>query len=72
MKIYINTCVLPRYQLETAKIYRDAFGDKVCVEHSAPKGSRAYEESMYHIMLTKKYAESLRAFKSLLKMSVQM
>ena len=94
-KIYINTCVLPRCQLETAKIYREAFGDKVCfellpmfdlsafeanleanidffregtvcfhepvfcVEHSAPKGSPAYEESMHHIMLTKKYADIL-------------
>lgn len=95
MKIYINTCVLPRCQIETAKIYREAFGEKVCfeilpmfdlpefeanladnldflregtvsfhepvfcVEHSAPKGSRAYEEAMYHIMLTKKYADIL-------------
>ncbi|MBR0256276.1 MAG: hypothetical protein IJQ58_00935, partial [Synergistaceae bacterium] len=94
-KIYINTCVLPRCQLETAKIYREAFGDKVCfellpmfdlsafeanleanidffregtvcfhepvfcVEHSAPKGSPAYEEAMHHIMLTKKYADIL-------------
>ena len=94
-KIYINTCVLPRCQLETAKIYREAFGDRVCfellpmfdlsafeanleanidffregtvcfhepvfcVEHSAPKGSPAYEESMHHIMLTKKYADIL-------------
>ncbi|MBQ7170466.1 MAG: TIM barrel protein [Synergistaceae bacterium] len=94
-KIYINTCVLPRCQLETAGIYRGAFGDKVCfellpmfdlpefeanleanidflrespvsfhepvfcVEHSAPKGSTAYEESMRHIMLTKKYADIL-------------
>ena len=29
------------------------------VEHSAPKGSRAYEKGMYHILLTKKYAEIL-------------
>lgn len=29
------------------------------VEHSAPKGSRAYEESMYHIRLTRKWAEIL-------------
>ena len=29
------------------------------VEHSAPKGSRAYENGMYHILLTKKYAEIL-------------
>lgn len=30
------------------------------VEHSAPKGSQAFEEGMYHINLTKKYAEILR------------
>ena len=95
MKIYINTCVLPRCRLETAKIYREAFGDKVCfeilpmfdlpdfesnleanidflregpvsfhepvfcVEHSAPKGSPEYEETMRHIMLTKKFADIL-------------
>ena len=94
-KICIDTCVLPRCQLETAKIYREAFGDNVYfellpmfdmpefeadleanidffregpvsfhepvffVEHSAPKGSPAYEQSMYHIMLTKKYADIL-------------
>ncbi len=29
------------------------------VEHSAPKGSRAYDESMYHIRLTRKWAEIL-------------
>ena len=29
------------------------------VEHTAPKGSKAYENSMYHILLTKKYAEIL-------------
>ena len=29
------------------------------VEHSAPKGSRAWEEGMKHIMLTKKYADIL-------------
>ena len=29
------------------------------VEHSAPKGSPAYEEGMYHILLTKKYADIL-------------
>ena len=94
-KICIDTCVLPRCQLETAEIYREAFGDNVCfellpmfdmpefeadleanidffregpvsfhepvffVEHSAPKGSPAYEQSMYHIMLTKKYADIL-------------
>ena len=86
MKIYINTCVLPRCHIETAKIYREAFGDKVCfeilpmfdlpefeanladnlnflrefcVEHSAPKGSPEYEQTMKHIMLTKKFADIL-------------
>lgn len=29
------------------------------VEHSAPKGSDAYEKSMYHIRLTQKYADIL-------------
>ncbi len=29
------------------------------VEHSAPRGSKAYEESMYHIRLTSKWAEIL-------------
>lgn len=95
MEIYIDTCVLPRCQLETAKIYREEFGEKICfellpmfdlpefeanleanidflregmisfhepvfcVEHSAPKGSPEYEQSMYHINLTKKYADIL-------------
>ncbi len=94
-EIYINTCVLPRCKLETAKIYHEAFGGKIgfeilpmfdlpefeadfeanieffregcvsfhepvfCVEHSAPKGSPEYTESMYHIMLTKKFADML-------------
>ena len=94
-KIYIDTCVLPRCQLETAKIYREAFGDMIgfellpmfdmpefepnleanidflggvpiCfhepvffVEHSASKCSPEYEQSMHHIMLTKKYADIL-------------
>ena len=93
-KIYIDTCVLPRCQLETAKIYREAFGDigfellpmfdmpefepnleanldflrevPVCfhepvffVEHSAPKGSPEYVQSMHHLALTKKYADIL-------------
>ena len=95
MKIYIDTCVLPRCQMETAKIYREAFGDGVsfeilpmfdlpefeanfaanvdffsegtvsfhepvfCVEHTAPKGTPEYAESMHHIMLTKKFADIL-------------
>lgn len=97
-RIFIDTCGLPRCQLESAKIYREAFKDRaeigfellpmfdmpdfepnlaanldflregpVCfhepvffVEHSAPKGSLEYEQSMHHIMLTKKYAEILQ------------
>ena len=30
------------------------------VEHSAPRGSGAWEEGMYHLQLTRKYAEILR------------
>ncbi|MBR1439083.1 MAG: TIM barrel protein [Synergistaceae bacterium] len=95
VKICINTCVLPRCRLETAKVYREVFGDNVyfeilpmfdmpnfesnleanidffrempvgfhepvfCVEHSAPNGSPEYEQSMYHLMLTKKFADIL-------------
>ena len=95
MRIYVNTCVLPRCRLETAKIYRDEFGDDLrfeilpmfdlpefeanlaanldffregtvsfhepvfCVEHTAPKGTPEYAESMHHIMLTKKFADIL-------------
>lgn len=32
MRIYINTCVLPRCHLETAKIYLDAFAGSVGIE----------------------------------------
>lgn len=96
MKIFVDTCVLPRAKLETAKIYREKYGSDLGfellsmfdlkdfegnlkenislfeegpidfhepvwgVEHSAPKGSAAYEEGMYHIKLTKKYADILR------------
>lgn len=96
MKIFIDTCVLPRAKLETAKIYREKYGKDLGfellpmfdlkdfednlkenislfeegstvfhepvwgVEHSAPKGSNAYEEGMYHINLTKKYADILK------------
>ena len=92
MKIYIDTCVLPRAMLETGQIYRDEFGTDLGfellamfdlpdfeqnleknkdlflegplffhepvwgVEHSAPRGSKAYEESMYHLRLTSKWA----------------
>ena len=95
VNLYIDTCVLPRCDLGTAKIYRDEYGKRLglelllmfdlpafeenlisClpmfsegplifhepvwgVEHSAPKGSAAYENGMYHILLAKKYAEIL-------------
>ena len=96
MGIFIDTCVLPRSQLETGRLYRDRFGPALGfellmmfdlpdfeqnlkmnldlfsngpllfhepvwgVEHSAPKGSAAYEEGMYHIRLTRKYAAALQ------------
>lgn len=96
MRLFFDTCVLPRAQLETAGIYRTQYGKGLGiellpmfdladfeadlkqnltlladgpllfhepvwgVEHTAPRGSAAYEEGMYHILLTKKYAELLR------------
>ena len=95
MNIYIDTCVLPRAQLQEGRIYRDKFGKDLGfellmmfdlqefeenlkqnldlfaegplffhepvwgVEHSEPKGSKAWEEGMYHLRLTKKYADIL-------------
>ncbi len=96
MRIFVDTCVLPRSQMETARIYRDRFGSSLGfellpmfdlpdfeanlkenvrlfqagplvfhepvwgVEHSAPRGSRAYEEGMYHIRKTMHWAKLLR------------
>ena len=96
MTILIDTCVLPRSQLETAAVYRERFGDSlgfellmmfdlpdfeenlrknlslfVCVslmfhepvwgvDHAAPKGSQAWEEGMYHLNLTRKFAQILK------------
>ncbi len=96
MNVYVDTCVLPRCRMETAKIYRERFGSRLgfeflpmfdmaefeanlkenldvfmecpldfhepvfCVEHTAKKGTSEYEESMYHINLTKKYADILK------------
>ena len=96
MNIYIDTCVLPRSQLQTGRIYRERFGSRLGfellmmfdlpefegnleqnldlftggplmfhepvwgVEHSAPKGSADWEKSMFHLRLTRKYAEILR------------
>ena len=95
MNIYIDTCVLPRSQLQTGRIYRERFGPRLGfellmmfdlpefeknleqnldlfregplmfhepvwdVEHSAPKGSAEWEKSMYHLRLTRKFAEIL-------------
>ena len=95
MNLYIDTCVLPRSQLQTGRIYRERysslgfellmmfdlpdfeenlkqnldlfkegpliFHEPVWgVEHSAPKGSKAWEDGMYHLRLTQKYAEILQ------------
>lgn len=96
MTVYLDTCVLPRSQLQTGKIYRERFGGTIGfellmmfdlpdfeenlkanlelfesgplmfhepvwgVEHTAPKGSDAWEAGMYHLRLTQKYAEILR------------
>ena len=95
MDIYIDTCVLPRAQLQTGRIYRERYGSSLGfellmmfdlpnfeanldenlelfsggplifhepvwgVEHSAPKGSKAWEDGMFHLRLTQKYAEIL-------------
>ena len=96
MIICVDTCVLPRCQLEEGRLYRDAFGKELGfellpmfdlpafeadlkknlalfaegplffhepvwgVEHTAEKGSPAWEESMFHLRLTQKYARILR------------
>ena len=96
MTVYIDTCVLPRARLETARVYRELFGPSLGfeltmmfdlpdfeenltrnldlfrsgplmfhepvwgVEHSAPRGSAAWEEGMYHLRLTKKFAGLLK------------
>ena len=36
-------------------------GPVFCVEHSAPKGSKEYDESMFHIRKTLKYAKALKS-----------
>ena len=95
MNIYIDTCVLPRAQLQTGRIYRERFGSRIGfellmmfdlpgfeqnleenldlfregplmfhesvwgVEHTAPRGSKAWEEGMYHLRMTRKFAEIL-------------
>ena len=95
MNIYIDTCVLPRAQLQTGRIYRERFGSRIGFEllmmfdlpgfeqnleenldlfeegplmfhepvwgfeHTAPRGSKAWEEGMYHLRMTRKFAEIL-------------
>ena len=95
MKLYIDTCVMPRCRLEEAVIYRQncgadlgfellpmfdlpEFEENLCrnlsvfaegplifhepvwgVEHTARRGSPAWEESMHHLKLTRRYAEIL-------------
>ena len=95
MNLFIDTCVLPRSQLEEGRIYRDRFGASLGfellmmfdlpdfednlkrnldlfsggpllfhepvwgVEHAAPRGSAAWEEGMFHLRLTQKYASIL-------------
>ena len=95
MHLYIDTCVLPRAQLQTGRIYREKIGPDVGfellmmfdipefeenlkqnlelfaggplmfhepvwgVEHSASRGSAAWEKGMHHLRLTRKYAEIL-------------
>lgn len=96
MKLYIDTCVLPRSSLETAAYYRTCCSPRIGfellpmfdlpsfeenlrqnmgllaegplifhepvwgVEHTAEDGTAAYEESMYHLRLTRKYADLLQ------------
>ena len=95
MNIFIDTCVLPRSQLEAGRVYREHYGLSLGfellpmfdlqdfeedlkrnlqlfaegplmfhepvwgVDHAAPKGSPVWEESMYHLRMTKKYADIL-------------
>ena len=96
MNLYIDTCVLPRAQLQNGWIYRERFGPDFGfellmmfdlpdfeenlaqnlelfssgpltfhepvwgVEHSAPKGSAAWEAGMVHLRLTKKFTDILK------------
>lgn len=96
MNIYIDTCVLPRAELEAGRIYRERYGSSLGfellmmfdlpdfedslkrnlelfaegpltfhepvwgVDHAAPRGSILWEEGMYHLRLTQKYAAILR------------
>lgn len=96
MRVFIDTCVLPRSKLETGRIYREKYGVSLGfellmmfdlpdfedslkrnlnlfvegplifhepvwgVEHAAPRGSVLWEDGMYHLRLTQKYAAILR------------
>ena len=95
MRLFIDTCVLPRCRLETAAVYRERFGPELGfellpmfdipeweenlkqnlflfrqgpltfhepvwgVEHTALPGTPGWLESMYHLQLTRKYADLL-------------
>lgn len=49
-------------QLPILKKQRISFhGPVFCAEHSAKKGTDAYEETMYHVRKTREYAEILRS-----------
>ena len=95
MRLFIDTCVLPRCRLEEGKFYRDRFGKELgfellpmfdlpdfeaClgrnralleegplvfhepvwgVEHTAERGSPAWQESQYHLRKTAEWAKRL-------------
>lgn len=59
---------LPKFEDELIKTLNElrkhqiAFhGPVFCAEHSAARGTAEYEETMYHVGLTRKYAEILRS-----------
>ena len=95
MRVFIDTCVLPRSKLETGRIYREKYGASLGfellmmfdlpdfednlkrnlelfaegplifhepvwgVDHAEPRGSVQWEEGLYHLRLTQKYAAIL-------------
>jgi len=95
MRLFIDTCVLPRCRLESAAVYRERYGTELGfellpmfdlaeweenlernlsifaqgplifhepvwgVEHTALPGTPGWTESMYHLRLTRKYADIL-------------
>ena len=46
MKLLIDTCVLPRCQMETAQIYRDRFGKRIGFELLPMFDLMAFEENL--------------------------